>query len=522
MILSWTIIAASSALSQNQINRLQIADSSSLLIYLNESSQNYETKLSEDKKTIFITVPNSTVADSAKKAYSEGEIREVYAFVENDSAKLKIYSSERTGYAAPPLPYSQAIMLETFKWKKLNKPEDLYRSGSLALEDSLYKTAEDYFRKAAELGEPNAAARLGFIQLRKGELKNALKNLLYARKVGTNIPDAYAALSQIYGSEGLNKRANEFEKKFQELTGLKDYPELLFGEPEESQKLDKETILLLEKINKPKEDEIAKKTKDSLNAKFDKALGDDKDKESESLTGKLLESFFPENFFDYIILIGAIIVAAGLILYFAYLRWKKNEMEKKKKVIKLNRKEFNEDLDSAKKKMGGKKMAAEAYKKAEAASDNQDNKKKEAQTSTKPAKEKKSEPLPKSESESKNREIDFKKDFENKVDRIARQLIAAQKQKTLEEYEQELKKEKEGQFDAQAKLASQMQAKKKQIKLDNLKNIEKELPNDEKKLEQIAKELGLEKESLKTKKRIENLLNDEKSIEELKRKFSGD
>ncbi len=521
------LLASSDLLSQDAqsiLQNIQIKENTGF-IYMSSIPKDFQSCLSPNKTKIFINILDASTNGTNQEVHSTGLLQDIFTKQAADTIKITIIAKGRTGYTLIPLPYSKTLMVELFDWSKLNKAQDNYRKGLLAIENGIINPAKKSLIQASELGNPNAAANLALLQLYDGKIKSAFKNLLFANNLHTNIPDAYAGLSQIYKMYNMADKASHFSDIFTKMTGLTSFPEIIIGEIPADDSLDLETIKLLEKINQPIS-KIEKVENDTLNQKFKNILKPvGKKSIKKNTTWQVIKSFFPDWFFNYILVVIALAFLAAAALWFSYIKWKKIQMQNNDKTIYIDRPNFDKDLKNAHNSNAMKSHASNLYKENELKS--------EETTQSKIDKEKTENKniLDKNSIKSSNKQlrkppitkkVKDENNFGNKIDKIAQQLIAAQKQQSLEQYEDniklEQKKEKES-VDASTKLAKQLQSKKQKLKQQQLEKLSDELPKESDKIDELAKNLNLEKRTLKTKKYLSDLEKDTKSLDGIKLKF---
>jgi len=209
-----------------ELYRLNIEPLNKANMYFNQSVE-FKTRLSADKTKITVEIENCKVSENAANSSSTGIISDVVSIINSKgNLEVDVITRDKRGYTALYLPYSRQISIEVFRWDALSTEEDLYRSGLLALEDDIFAEAESSMDKASEMGHPNSPAIIGIAQLINGDIETAYKNLILAAKRETIIPDAYAALAQIYRARGEDALAAKFEEKFLQKANLEIFAEL--------------------------------------------------------------------------------------------------------------------------------------------------------------------------------------------------------------------------------------------------------------------------------------------------------
>ena len=442
-----------------------------------------------------------------------------------------IILKEKRGYTAVYMPYSNSIAVEVFKWDELSPAEDNYRSGLLALENGIEGTAVDHLHKAANSRHADAAAHLGIIQLKKGEISNAIQNLKFAVSSGTRVDDSYAALSQILKMNNFEEKARRYAELFKNKTGLEGFAEIPLTMDMIDPGQDTEPVSLLETLDDSiisdtglaPGDSSRMATADSLreHKRFDNIFeegqgqtGESKDSSSASY------SMVPEWFHQVLIFIIVFAILVALILAFTYVRWRKRQLKNKSRITK--KKDFGKDLQAESKTMTAKaRYASKAYKKAGTYIDkttDPDNKGHKAEEKAEgrelPNREKEEEKVA-------NKHFEGKEKLFEILSRITESKLKG------EESAESIKKtpptEASDKPDISAKLemAKHLQEEQHKAKTKNLEGIKgSDVPSDVSKLTEVARNLGIEKGSLEIKKAMEQMESDKKKISKLHDKFN--
>jgi hypothetical protein len=497
------LLLAGNAQAQPTIEQVHVYPLNRVSLCFNVLPERYSLELSEDKKKITLSIEDARVLDSVKHVKGEGIIEDVYVNQKENNLEVLFLVKEKRGYTTIRQDFSKAIMLEVFRWDKLEQADDNYRLGLLALNDHIYKTALEKLNQASEEGHANAKAALGLHYFSKDSISLAADNLVKAALDGTNIPDVYAALIQLLDYYGLRSASDKCMEKYGELTGLGSFDRQPFSILEK----DHEAInnLLVQFSSKFKTD--SKVTEAKLDTTVAEPIAGDTSKAVQEIDAEsYFESFLPEFTFSFVIYV--VIVAAILFafVYFSYKNWKKNQLEQKKKASKRR-----VSANAVKKESPTAKVSASAKQVAKAYGQ---------EKTPKPKPEVK--PEPKKETPKKT-ETGIE-NFEEKLAMIADQLQRARQESKGETiFEKESNKaQSKGSVNAGADLAMHLQEQKKIAKarnIDLLKNTE--IPEDQKKLIEIARKMGLEIGSLETQKNIKDVASDEETKKRLSEKFGS-
>jgi hypothetical protein len=446
----------------------------------------YNSVLSDNKKNIIITIPNTLVKESAERFVGRGEIDDIYAKNNDSIAEISIFLENAKGYTAVFLPFSQSIIVDVFNWNQLSKSEDHYRTALLGIEDNIYSTTLSELNEAAKLKNPDAAAILGILLIEAGYYQQAEHLLLLAEILETSIHDTYAGLAYIYQEQNNN---NDYQKYSEIFTNLNAQYKI--------NDIEKNPVLrefvnidsynyadsLLTEIKKEKSE---KSKKDSvLTDNFKELFETDSTKADSSNASSGFD--FPW-WTEFLIMSVA---ALFLLIIYRYLKWKNKKIsEIKSKKSKSD--EFRNELKLSQESLKSKEsIAAKKYKQAV-----QNEKRINELIQQKAIDEK-------SNSEKLQHIID-KKRAENPPEEIKTSNIPAKKK-----------------MHPKIELAMHLAREQQNIKNKSINEIlNQDLPADVDKLNDVAKKLGIEKGSLEVKNAIDKISNDSKKVAELTQKFS--
>ena len=387
---------------------------------------------------------------------------------------------------------------------KLTPAEDEYRTGQLGLENGITPSAKSCFAKAAKNGVGNAAYHLGIILFKEGKYKHAYAAFNLAEKSGANVPDLYAAISQISKVQGDNQKSEIYKKKFCEMTGLSSYIDLAISNIS-NDSVDTQELIFLDSLALSAN--VIKDTASQYNAtdsaiqpRIIKELGS-----SDSAADSNKFSILPSWMSTFVLYIVIVVILMAIFILSSYIKWRKNQLIKIRNKKKTS---FNKKLNKA----------AEVLSTNEKQGLNVDRtigaEPEFPQIKAEPQKKEKKVITQQKQNESVN--------FHDKLDLIARKIEESrnsEKGSTKESTDTPSLKEKNP---AKLELALRLQKEQQKLKKKNIESIrEQDIPQDSFKLNEIAKKLGIEKSSLETKRSLEKLRNDESMLSKLKEKFTN-
>ena len=514
LILLFVFFLISNLLSaQTIINKIEVNPLNRLIINLSTYPFYYSAELSNDKKRLSITIENCSFADNLQTLKSSGIITDVYLKKEGSNTKLEIFLAEKRGYTAVALPYSKSIFVEIFSWDKLTPDEDLFRTGLLSFEEKILNSAKNDLTNAAIQGNKISPAYLGIVLLKMGKPNSAKANLLFAEKVKSDVPDIYAALAQIFLLKNDKVWFDYYNQKFVEATGLPNFTQIETAEIIEKDSMITEPVDHLKNMNEDaNQDSTATDTtqnKNELNSKFKNIIGDS----SKVADANQTIGFMPW-WIGYVAAFAGVIVL--LVIYF-YLKWRNQRLAMLETIRQENFKANIKASNPATAKPKANRFA-EAYKKQESLA------------SDKPAKPNKVTPTKPSINQNDD-EIEYERDIktkpkiDKKTKREVENFLSTIKEKfptksLSDKIKTDLEK-KSPPVSAKVELAMHLAEEQQKIRARSLTSLdEKEIPKDDSGLTKIAKQLGVEKGSLETRKNLEKIKSDLNSLKKLGDKFS--
>jgi|GEM_PF-1382131 len=536
-----------------KINKIDVKPENRVLIYLDETIT-FKSKLTNDKSKVEILLENVYFDDSVKDLYFNNNfITNINTFNNGTQTITSINLTKPLGYTANYLPYSKSIFIEVFEWDKIKPSEDAFRNGLLALESGLVDNSIQELQTASSLNSKNSFAFLGLVQLQNGYFDQGYRNLIIAFENKSDVPDAYAALAQIYKAKNEVQTANKFSKIFTSLTGINYFDEIV---------IDPDQINLINNLNLNYLDNFqVESEKIEIDTTKIISLQDSIPKDSTQTTNS---EFLPSVFFSY--LAGVLFLIGGFIIILIINKKRKsNKINYAKEKFKHSLQNEMDNLDPNKfaKQSEIKKQIAKRKKEIETQHTKANTKKITDIYNQKPSINLKDLPYNISKDDTKNVEIDNNSD---KIENFLKDFIEAKKRE--EKSNKEVKKNKQNNNNTknynsknndfnnklyntkfEEKLNNQKDFEKsnqKNEKLNNNDNLAQFDNNDSKKVdaktelaihllqkqkemdllkskdETISKNSSIEKNGLDTIKTLENLNNDKSKIDEIKNKFKND
>lgn len=519
------LASSSYALSQIVLERLVQESPTRIIAYFSHVPTNYTTLLSNDKKTLIITIKNATAADAAKRASSNGVMADIYSRPAGKDLEIVGEMKEKRQFTCVSSVFSKALIIDVFRWDKLSRSEDDFRTGQIAIEDGIVSTAKTLFSRALASGIGDAGVHLGTLYLRLNKPDSAIAILRRAEKAGATMHDLYAALSQAYSmkKDPENEKANS--KIFTQRTGIAKFGFVPVLDRDENGADSDDSLSLLNSLTDVPPDSANK------NIKMTGTDGYVFEKSIDSIQTKDEFSDFISPEAARVLFYGLIGFGVfGLILLRSYLKWRKDKLKSnetnepkakptpkkqppKPKAAPKSKTEIEPSADEeGQQGRGVGAIAANTYRKSENIS------RREAINSQPPKP--KAEPV-----------RDGFENLEGKLDQIAQRLIKARADQekpspaaeaiiSEPDDSSEAKHYPEKNVSPKVELALRLQQEQNKLKSKNLSELKGEsIPDEINELTEVAKKLGVETSSLETKKRISELEHDKKSLSELKSKF---
>jgi hypothetical protein len=492
-------------------------------IYFSILPEKYSLDYSIVNKKMSISIVDARVLDSAKHVVGKGVIQDIYINQKENDLEVLCLVKDKRGFTTLRQEFSKSIILEIFRWDKLDQDETKYREGLFALNDHIYPTALKDLTKASEDGNIDAKAVLGLYYFKTDSLKQAAEYLTAAALEETSIPDTYAALTQILDYYGLRPASDKCMAKFGELTQQLSFERQAFTIMEKDHD---EIQIIIQQFADKFDVDNAKKDFAVIDtaAKVEAVQDTTKAEISDFSAEDYYKTFLPELSFSFVVY--TIIVAAIMFafFYFSYKNWKKNKIAAKKKNSKRRKPPETKPAANipAKQKVQAppkQKVQAPAKQAVSAyAKQVEEQLKKEDKTLVKPDA-KKSAPTVEAKPAKAKNDTGIE-NFEEKLQMIADQLLRARGDASQETSEETGKSSKLGSINARVDLAMHLQEQQKKARDKNIDLLKStDIPDDQKKLMEVAKNMGLEVGSLETSKNISKVENDENMKKMLVDKF---
>ncbi|ROL56439.1 hypothetical protein D9V84_08400 [Bacteroidetes/Chlorobi group bacterium Naka2016] len=468
------IVSLQILFAQPNYIKMQISPLNRTTIFFDELPTDFNSYLSQDKTILSIVVNNANSKVRSDSVVSDGIIKKVELKKFSNHLEFNLYLKSPRGFTITPLEFSRALLIEVFDWNSLTPAEDNYRMGQLSINNNL-AVARNYFKKSFDESIANAGYFLGYLYLKANMPQLALETLEKAEKLGCNIPDIYAALAQTYYLFNDKKNYEKYKNQFYAVQKdvsfkfIEIIPELKDSILKEYSNIFEITEEKVPDTTSPKVDAAKKVTPIVI-----KETPTENKTERFSIVEKVL-----------IFLVASILVTT-ILLISLYLKWKKE-----KRLLEIKQK-FETELVRQRRKSISNKIAAETYKKAEEA------------TKTEKATEKYSEQT-----------------LNPEIKNLAEQIIDSKRAEVNKE-KNDLEKitTKSAKIPPRIEVAMQIQKEQAELikrKIDKLEVAE--IPLEKEKLEELAKNLGINKTSLLAKKNIEAIESNKELHKKLFEKF---
>jgi len=477
LFLPFAFISTDCLASISTLNRMNILPLNRATIYFDFLPETYSSRLSDDKRTIYLELPKIEVVDSCRQIVSGGIIKSIQVQTYKDKSLITIMLKERRGYNAVVLPYSKAIMVEVFNWNELSPTDDKYRTGLLAYEDKIYSEASKELINAAKSKHANAFAFAGILLLKSGQVQSSINMLLTSIELDSDIQDKYAALYHAYLINDNPSEAENYLNRFKKLTGVVapgiwdidlsvDVDNSLIAMTDSLRNVFASELEIAE-APEPDEESIAQTPNDTTEIVTHQEL---------SLSNYLFE------------ILSFIALAIFISLLYFYLKWRAS----RQKIISQQKSDvFAETLKTAEVKIKPSRVT-DIYKKNE---------------------------LNNTQPEIPNNQKNVDQELIKGVEQILKDAEEKKLHKPIADKEKPTVAFKQS-GNPKVELAIHLIEEQRKIKTSALNSIKiDELPNEPDKLNEYAKKLGIEKGGLETKQAIERLISDEEHFKTISKKF---
>lgn len=508
------------AYSQTRMIDTEVRPLNRAFLYFNEAPQ-FSSSLNQEKNKITLKFYDVEVLDSAKDLVSTGIISEIFNIEKEDTLITSIMITNPRGYTAIPLPYSNAVMVDIFKWDKISEDEDFYREALLNIMSGLEDNAKLMLgdEKLAEHADANAM--LGLMYISENNSSMAFPFIKKAIELNTSIAEINLAYGQFYEFFNDSLTANKYFDKFKKETGKSSFPRFIIN-------LDSSyKSLLMEKPDTNSTDlssKISESLKKPINFK-------------DSLTSD--ESFSLTNSFWIYIIAGGIFVF--IVIVFMYYKWRQQQLSDAEQKT-MGKTRFEEEVKMAKER-SEREIRAKAQSRAKQQKAN-DTKKKPSVLdkkygSNKPEskgkikntedipielKQKKVVPKKNVEEEAKSNQLEefletfipLKKAEEEEITKASKELI--EEEDFSDAPDEKSKKSK----DPNINLAIHLAEEKQRLKKKQIQDLSKDELDENESLDDLAKKHNVEKGTIETKSTIDKYSKDKQSLDKLSKKFKKD
>ncbi|MFP4368972.1 MAG: hypothetical protein ACLFR2_05270 [Candidatus Kapaibacterium sp.] len=512
IILIMTIALTSMARGQVLIEGLSIDSTGRGIIYFSSMPDTVISALSQNKKEIMLKFPKAGRTDGLSDASSNTVITSMFATQKDDTITILARLNDKYGYTAAPMPISETILIDAFKWGDLSNSDESYRTGLLALEIKRRDEAFSEFKKAVELNHPDAAGMLGILLLQRGMTSSAYSYLIKAAENKTTIFDTYGALSLLHKFRGNDELARLYKRYFlaSPSEGLREFQVSRVPEADTLVIDGYDAAEAEQKVINRMSEELGDTTRGD--DKFDTLFAQDADT---SAAAELNRSKGILPWWGEFAIMG--VAALALLVLFFYLKWRNKQLQELKQ--KVNKKESNAKMLEEKKKKAHKTAEQKAIPKKGASGRFID---KTIDDDPKQIKKRSDEVT-----DLRNRTLkqDRKKTLRDSDKQEILDFISSLKGKQEERTETAEKgSARPAGNSSSAKLEMAMNLAKEQQKLKSkgIESLKKsDIPSDISKLTEVAKNLGIEKGSVETRKALDKLQNDKDYMSSLSKKFGG-
>ena len=452
-----------------------------LTIYFEKFPKDFQSYLNSTKTLISVVIYDIETNTKEDSVVSDGIISKATLKKFSNHIEINVYLKSPRGYTIAPLEFTKSLMIEVFDWNSLSPEEENYRMGLLSLTGNL-AVARKYFESAFNGNIANAGFFLGYLYLKANEIEKAKEVLEKAETLGCNIPDLFFALAQIFDIMKDKSKADAYRTKYYKNQGTAKYNPIEIDTALKDSIFKEFTELLpLERNEQTTEKKLSP---DTSNQQKPIVISE------QEVTPKQ-ERF--SIFEKVLIFLGVSIILLSLLLTSLYFKWKR---EKKLREIK---KKFENEL-LKQKHTASSALAARLYKKSEAE-----------------AKEISEQEADKTQSPS---------TFNPEVKELAEKIISAKRQEQQESPTEQPTIPEKSSSSLKPKIPLRvekaMQLQKEQMELIKQKfgKLEtSDIPTSKEKLEELAKNLGINKSSLLAKKNIEAMSKNKDLYEKLFKKF---
>ncbi len=463
-------------IAQTHYPLMTIEPSNRLTIYFNKLPVDYQSFLKPSKTLISITVYGIEGKLKEDSIISNGIISKATIKKFANHLEINIYLKSPRGYTITPLEYSNSLMVEVFDWNVLSPAEENYRMGLLSFTSNL-AVARKYFERAFGEDNANSGYFLGLLYLKANEVEKAKRILQKAESLGCNIPDLFSALAQVFDMKNEKELAEDYRKKFYTHQPYAKYHPIPVA-PEIRDSIFKEVSeLITEEKNTSQINENT--SKDTTAPK--PVIISEKEIQPKQVGLSIFERI--------LIFLGTSILLLSILLTSLYLKWRKE-----KKLREVKRKFENELLKQ--KYSASSTLAARLYKKSEEST--------------------------KEQIENRPTQTSSPNAINPEIKELAEKILSSKKQEKEEEFpnKQEIPIIKQTKIPLRIEKALQIQKEQIELLKKKISKLEDIGASEQKeKLEEIAKNFGINKSSILARKNIEAIEKNKDFTEKLFNKF---
>lgn len=483
-------------------------DSARAELFFSDNPGTFDAAHSEDKTKLTLYIFGADVVENSKRASGSGKIETVYLQAAGDTLRASVIFAGPSGFTIREMFFSRSLRIESVEWSELSESEVNYRTGLLAIADNLDETAEKFLLKSAATNNAEAGAELGFLYMRKGKISKAIDYLRSAYESGAGEPDVYAAISQLFEDFNFPEKSKAFAVLFAEKSYQKEFPKVIYEiDYPEDMTADvylSEIRAKLARINPPATDTTNVAETDTSRADSTIVGSAFADRKKSSLKDRLPLAA------TYAIIAFVLLAALIFVRYIIWRKRKLSEIEEKTRK-KYAAGDTRAEIKKAKAELGKSRYAAAQYRSAQEAA-----MRKKQEELKKEAEKKKADSVKtdKPKSTAKKTQSDS---FKPTPSITPADKPVSEKEKPIEKAPEEPEsksKPEDEKMSPRLKLALRLQEEENKIKSSSGSTDAKEF----RKLEDVAKKLGVKPKAEKSKKKEEPA--DEEKISKLREKFS--
>ena len=477
------------------LQKLEI-DSLNHIVFSFDQVPPYSVILDSSKIDLKIEFKNTFISNQVNTIDNRGIFQRINYSSKDSILIVNIKLKEKSGYTSLVEPYSQRIVLNIFNWANLQKSEDLFHTGLLALEDSLYNVAEKYLLQSTMLGNPKASAILSGIYSNQKKIHRADKYSEYGKSEVYYFPDIYNILANIskYKSDSVN--FSKYKNEFQRITG-KQFVPINFSSNLPSDTLSASEYHTMDSLISAYQSQLQSESSNGDLSRFNKIFDGNNTVKKDSIPQQRSSWNALPLWMKAII---GLIITFLVILVFQYFRWR--NIQAKIKVEKLKEQAKKDAKQSAKQTQNPSSTSTIPSQMMSAYIQNEPPKPEATPPQQTP------QPTPTS--------LDITEEKVKQLSGILENIKASK-----EEESQKKIKLSQPPLSAKLELALNLAEEQKRLKQEKVLQTSPDFYTTGEKLKTTAKKLGLEENTIEIKQAIANLINDKSKLQEMQSKLES-